>query len=178
DGVASEAATLRLGQDQTRAFLAGVAGSTGSGSAVLIDPSGQLGTIPSARHYKRAIQDIGARSRGLSQLRPVTFRYRRGTPGVRGYGVRAGGGGQGYPELVVRGAKGEVEAVQYHELIPMLLNELQQRQRVLRAQAQQVAELRAQNARLQAVLVRRQGWQEERDAQNAALAARLEQLEA
>ncbi|HEV8717216.1 MAG TPA: hypothetical protein VGX03_30900, partial [Candidatus Binatia bacterium] len=69
---------------------------------------------------------------------------------------------------VVRGAEGAVESVQYHELIAMLLNELQHHQQALTTQAQQVAELKAQNERLQAALVQ----------QNAALAARLERLEA
>ena len=57
--------------------------------------------------------------------------------------------------------------MQYHELIPMLLNEVQHQQQKLDAQGQQLAELKAQNARLEAALVQ----------QNAALAARLEQLE-
>jgi hypothetical protein len=58
-----------------------------------------------------------------------------------------------YPELVTKGADGKVESVQYHELIPMLLNEVQHQQRMLgmqagqlTAQSQQVAELQAQNA--------------------------------
>jgi hypothetical protein len=33
-----------------------------------------------------------------------------------------------YPELVTRTASGEVQTVKYHELIPMLLNELQRLQ--------------------------------------------------
>ena len=41
-----------------------------------------------------------------------------------------------YPELVTRTASGEVQTVKCHELIPMLLNELQRQQREL-------AELRA-----------------------------------
>jgi len=34
-----------------------------------------------------------------------------------------------YPELVTRRSDGTVESVQYHELIAMLLNELQRQQR-------------------------------------------------
>ena len=78
------------------------------------------------------------------------------------------------PELVVKAADGRIESVQYHELIPMLLNEVQHQQqtlsaqsRRLTAQSQQLAELQAQNARLEAAVVQ----------QHAALAARLEQLE-
>jgi len=60
------------------------------------------------------------------------------------------------------------ESVQYHELIPMLLNEVQHQQQALEVQARQLAQLKAQNERLQAALVE----------QNAAFAARLQQLEA
>jgi len=65
-----------------------------------------------------------------------------------------------YPELVTKGADGKVESVQYHELIPMLLNEVQRQQQkldaqaqewaALKAQAQQVTELKARLERLEA----------------------------
>ena len=72
--------------------------------------------------------------------------------------------------------------MQYHELIPMLLNEVQHQQQTLEAQSQQLsaqsqelAELQAQNARLQTALGQRD---EEQRAQTAAMAARIERLEA
>lgn len=80
-----------------------------------------------------------------------------------------------YPELVVRGAKGEVETLQYHGLVPMLLNEVQRQQQKLEAQGQELTELKVQNALLQTALAQRN---EEQRAQHAALTARLEQLEA
>ena len=49
-----------------------------------------------------------------------------------------------------------------------LLNEVQHQQQMLEAQAQQLVQLKAENERLQSELVK----------QNAALAARLQQLEA
>ena len=104
-------------------------------------------------------------------MRPVTFRYKQDPQGQQQYGLIAEEVAKVYPELVTKGADGKIESVQYHELIPMLLNEVQhQHQEIveLKAQAQQVAELKAQNASLQAALIQ----------QNAALAARLEQLEA
>ena len=52
-----------------------------------------------------------------------------------------------YPELLTRGTDGAVLSVQYHELIPMLLNELQR-------QGGELRELEAQNASLAARLVR------------------------
>jgi hypothetical protein len=72
-----------------------------------------------------------------------------------------------YPELVVRGADGTVESVQYHELIPLLLNEMQHQQQELGAQARQLAELKAQNESLRVAL----------EQQKAELAARLARLE-
>jgi hypothetical protein len=34
-----------------------------------------------------------------------------------------------YPDLVVRNEAGEIETVQYHKLVPMLLNEIQRLRR-------------------------------------------------
>src|SRR5262249_11872540 len=111
------------------------------------------------------------------QLRPVTFRYKQDAQGQQQYGLIAEEVAKVYPELVTKGADGKVESVQYHELIPMLLNEVQHQQHEiagLKAQVQQVEELKAQNARLQAALEQRDA---EQRAQTAALAARLDQLE-
>ena len=165
---------MRLGAVQTRTFIAGITGVPVTGSAVVISTTGQLGIVTSSARYKRAIHAMGERSRGLLQLRPVTFRYKQDPQGQRQYGLIAEEVAAVYPELVTRGAKEEVESVQYHELIPMLLNEVQHQQqalgvqaRQLSAQAQQLTELKAQNERLQAAL----------GQQTAAVAARLERLE-
>jgi len=66
-----------------------------------------------------------------------------------------------YPELVTKGADGKVESVQYHELIPMLLNEVQYQQQKLEAQAQEIAELKA-----------RLEWLEQRATRTATAATR------
>src|SRR5207249_7425207 len=154
---------------QTRTFIAGIYSTTlasGSPKAVYINSSGQAGVLASSARYKRDIHEMGESSQGLYQLRPVTFQYKQDPQGQRQYGLIAEEVAKVYPELVVWGAKGEAESVQYHELIPMLLNEVQHQQQEiveLKAQAQQVAELKAQN--------------EEQRTQNAALATRLERLE-
>ena len=54
---------------------------------------------------------------------------------MRQYGLIAEEVATVYPELVTRTATGEVQAVRYQELIPMLVNELQRQQ-------QELAELR------------------------------------
>jgi len=165
-GLTSEANTMHLGQVQTRTFIAGIAGATVSNSApVLIDTStGQLGTLVSSRRYKRAIEPMGAHSHQLLQLRPVIFRYTQDAPGERQYGLIAEEVAQVYPELVTRNAQGQVEAIRYQELTPMLLNEVQRQQQTLGAQQRQIGAQAKELTELQ--------------AQNAALAARLERLEA
>ncbi len=165
-----ESNTTRVGNNAftMRTFIAGIFGTTVSGgTAVFITKDGQLGTRPSAARYKGDIRALGTRSQGLYQLRPVTFRYTHDPEGQRQYGLIAEDVAQVYPELVVRGATGAVEAVQYEELIPLLLNEVQHKR-------QQVAALQAQQARLQAALAQQD---EEQQARIAALAARLEHLE-
>jgi hypothetical protein len=188
---ATESHTLRLGAIQgivcspfppltcgpgpgiARTFIAGIAGATVSNSTtVLINTStGQVGTLSSSARYKRDIQPMGVHSRGLHQLRPVIFRYTQDVQGERQYGLIAEEVAHVYPELVTRGTHGAIEAVRYHEVIPMLLNEVQHQQRHL-------AELQAQNTRLRALTVQLHKRDEVHQAQHAALAARLERLEA
>src|SRR5262249_31901265 len=137
-----------------------------SGATVTINNAGQLGILMSSARYKRDIRDMGERSQGVYHLRPVTFRYKQDSQGQRQYGLIAEDVAQVYPELVVRGAKGEVESVQYHELIPMLLNEVQHQQQKLEAQTQQLTAQAQELAALKA------------QAQDVAeLRARLERLE-
>ena len=110
---------------------------------------------------------MGSQSAKLQQLRPVTFRYTEDAQGAKQYGLIAEEVAVVYPELVNKSEDGQIESVQYHQLIPMLLNELQQPQRRNDQQQQELAELRAQNANLQAAMV-----------QVEVLAARLERVEA
>ena len=175
EGVAGESSTIRIGASQTRTFLAGVRGKTvGGGSAVVINSSGQLGTVVSSARYKQDIQDMGQQSAKLQQLRPVTFHYTADPQGAKQYGLIAEEVAQVYPELVVYGEEGQIESVQYHQLISMLLNEVQHHQQQMEArtqqftrQSQELAELKARNMRSRAAIV-----------QVEALTARLAQVEA
>jgi hypothetical protein len=126
--------------------------------------TGQLGFGVSSVRYKSGIEPIGAHRRRLLQLRPVTFRYTDDTQRERQYGLIAEEVAKVYPELLTRNAAGEVEAVLYHEVIPLLLDEVQQQQGRL-------VLLKAQNARLQAT-------KKQLREQDAAVEARLERLEA
>jgi Chaperone of endosialidase len=174
-GVPTESNTMRIGQTnlQTRTFIAGIRDvNVGANTMpVLINQNGRLGTQGSSARYKRDIETMGTRSQGLLQLRPVTFRYKQDERGKLEYGLIAEEVAEVYPELVTRNDNGEVESVRYHVLIPMLLNELQYQQRQLGAQEEQLSVLKTDNEQLRALVAQ----QQERDA---ALAARLERLEA
>jgi endosialidase-like protein len=133
-----ESATIRIGSTatQTRAFVAGIRGVTTAGAAipVLIDNSGQLGTISSSQRTKEAIEPMGEASRGLGRLRPVTFRYREATADgtrPRQYGLIAEEVAEVYPDLVAYTSDGQPETVLYHVLPALLLNELQELHREL-----------------------------------------------
>jgi hypothetical protein len=123
-----------------------------SGTAVVVDANGQLGITLSSARYKQDIAPMGTRSEKVLDLQPVTFAYKDDAKGTTHYGLIAEEVAAVYPELVTRTATGEVQALRYHELIPMVLNELQR----LRQEFQQgLAALRAlveQRRRAEAVI--------------------------
>ena len=151
--MAAEGATIRIGNQSggaahTATFIAGIRGtSTGVADAiaVLIDSAGQLGTVSSTRRVKEDIGDMGEASAALLQLRPVTFRYRQamadGSKPLQ-YGLIAEEVAEVMPELVVYGADGQPQTVQYHVLPALLLNELQRQQAEVDRQAEELAALR------------------------------------
>jgi Chaperone of endosialidase len=93
--------------------------------------------------YKRDIAPMEHRSDKVLALQPVTFAYRGDTQGVMHYGLIAEEVAAVFPELVTRTASGEAQTVKYHELIPILLNELQRQ--------------RSDLARLEALVEQRRG---------------------
>ncbi len=158
-GVAAESGTIRIGSTgtQTATFVAGVNGVTtgGTGTPVLIDASGQLGTISSSARFKDEIQDMGEATEGLLKLRPVTFRYKTQPEGRTQFGLIGEEVEKVMPELVVCSSSGEVETVLYHEMPAMLLNELQKQQRQineLQEQQRQIEELKLELVALRAII--------------------------
>lgn len=147
-GVAGEAQTIRIGNTsvldpnrQMRAFVGGIYGATiSSGATVLINSSGQIGTVVSSSRFKKDVADMGDASSRLLKLRPVTFRYKTDETQTQQYGLIAEEVAKIYPDLVVRNQGGEIDSVQYHELAPMLLNELQKQHLEIEALRQERAQ--------------------------------------
>jgi hypothetical protein len=141
---ANESNTMRLGGSLTRTFIKGIHGTTtGVNNAipVVIDSLGQLGTVNSSRRFKEDIHDMTDASSRLLKLRPVTFRYTQAySDGSKPqqYGLIAEEVAEVFPQLAVRDADGQVEAVHYETLNVLLLNELQKQQRRIEALEQRL----------------------------------------
>ena len=158
-GVDGENSTTRIGTtaQQTRAFVAGVRGSTtGAANAVtvVIDSNGQLGTVSSSLRYKEDVSEMGDASGRLLDLNPVTFRYKdayeNGDQPLQ-YGLVAEEVAEVFPDLVVFNEEGKPETVKYRLLSSLLLNELQKqdvRLNTLNGQIGEIDELKAQVAEL------------------------------
>ncbi len=157
-GASGDSGVIEIGTPgtQTSFFAAGISGVTVAGAVeVMINSSGQLGTVLSSQRFKEDIQDMGEASSGLLRLRPVTFRYKQpyedGSKPID-YGLIAEEVAQVYPDLAVRGADGQIQTVQYQKLTPMLLNELQKQAEQNRRQSEQIRSLEKRLAALEAVL--------------------------
>jgi hypothetical protein len=109
---------------------------------------GRLGVTVSSECLKTAIAPIGSNSEKLGQLRPVTFHLKTDPYGALQYGLIAEEVAKVYPGLVIRGEKGRINGVRYDELAPMLLNEVQQQQTTIAAQAAQLHDVQQELAEL------------------------------
>ncbi|PYJ77663.1 MAG: hypothetical protein DME69_10090, partial [Verrucomicrobia bacterium] len=126
-GVAGEHETIRIGEQGTQdaTFIAGISGATVTGTAVVVNSSGQLGVAPSSRRFKQNIQTMGDASDILLALRPVTFEYKPDVDpkGVSQFGLVAEEVEKVNPDLVARDDEGKPYTVRYDAVNAMLLNE-------------------------------------------------------
>jgi hypothetical protein len=168
-GAAAESSTIRIGttSTQTKIFIAGIYGTSVTGSAVAVSSTGQLGVTVSSERFKTAIVPMGSDTARLEQLRPVSFRLKSDAKGTRQYGLIAEEVAKVYPELVLRDEKGRIDGVRYDELAPMLLNEVQHQQQKIAAQDQhsaaqdaEISQLKQQLTDIHAVLAKLQSKEE------------------
>jgi hypothetical protein len=110
-----------------------------SGTPVVINSAGQLGTTLSSERYKQDIAPVAPHeSEKVHQLRPVTFHYKMEASGPMQYGLIAEQVAQIYPDLVTRGADGQVLGVRYEALTPLLLKEIQEQHRQIERLERQI----------------------------------------
>ncbi len=164
EGISGDSQTMRLGTEGSpgivgsgilSTYIAGIESKAVTGSAVYITSEGLLGVLISSERFKTDVRPMGAASDGLIKLRPVTFKLKSDKARTTQYGLIAEEVVKVYPELVIRGADGQINGVRYEELAPMLLNEVQQQraqleqQRTLNAlQTQRIAALETEMARM------------------------------
>jgi hypothetical protein len=140
---------LRIQADGT-IDSSGIAGNTSPGVSVvnvlLNTTTNELGIVVSSARFKQDVRDMGAASEPLMALRPVTFRYREdvaaGEDGSQ-YGLIAEEVAEVAPELVIYDNEGRPFTVRYHQLAPMLINELQKQERRDREQQRTIEALRS-----------------------------------
>ena len=165
-GGITESLTIRIGTGQLATYIAGINGQESIGIPVYVDHSGKLGTVNSSRRYKEGIVDMDDESSVLMKLRPVAFYYKAeyDRSHTRQYGLVAEEVEQVAPQLVFDDENGAPQAVRYHLVNAMLLNEVQKQRRLVEEERRLVEQ------------ERREG--EEQRATIARLEARLARLEA
>ena len=154
-GAPNENNTIRIGDNlpsdtgQSACYIGGIYGQLygANGTPCYVDPNGKLSVFFSARRFKTNIADMGATSKAVLALRPVTFHYKpeldkTATPQ---FGWVAEEVAAVNPDLVTRDGKGNLYTVRYEAVNAMLLNEfLKEHRKVQKLEAA----LQAVNARL------------------------------
>jgi hypothetical protein len=95
----------------------------GSAVSVFISPTGQLGTLPSSRRFKKEIKAMDKASESILALKPVTFHYKSDKANTPQFGLIAEEVAEVNPDLIVRDKKGDIYSVRYEAVNAMLLNE-------------------------------------------------------
>ena len=162
----------RIGKSPTTTatFIAGISGkAVANGVGVIVNSSGQLGTILSSARFKTGIKPMDKASEAILALSPVTFRYKQDVEpdGVPQFGLIAEEVEKVNPDLVVRDEDGKVTTVRYEAVNAMLLNEFLKEHRKNEEQQQTIVELKKEIARLGA-------RDEEQAAQIQKVSAQLE----
>jgi hypothetical protein len=160
-GVAGEDFIIRIGESQSATFIAGISGATVTGTAVVVNGSGQLGVAPSSARFKEAIKSMDNASEALFALKPVSFRYKKeiDPQGISQLGLVAEEVEKVNRDLVVRDKDGKPFTVRYDQVNAMLLNEFLKEHRRVEQQhkdfeaalAQQQKQIEALTAGLQKV---------------------------
>ena len=152
-GVAGEAAKIRIGTagTQTAAFIAGIHGVAVTGTAVVVNGSGQLGVAPSSERFKEAIKPMDKASEAILALKPVTFHYKHelDPEGIPHFGLVAEDVEKVNPDLVARDAEGKVFTVRYEAVNAMLLNEFLKEHRRVEEQDHKIGKQEATIAKQQ-----------------------------
>jgi hypothetical protein len=107
-------------------FIGQICGVTPVGNdaaPVVIDSACQLGTVGSARRFKKEIKLMDKASEAILALKPVTFQYKSEETNRPEFGLIAEEVAAVNSDLVIRDKNGEIYTVRYDAVNAMLLNE-------------------------------------------------------
>jgi len=176
-GITDESNTIRIGDGQRQAFVAGIRGATTTNAdaiPVVIDSAGQLGTAGSSRRFKKEIEPMNKTSEAILALKPVTFHYRNDKTGTPQFGLIAEEVAEVNPNLVVHDKNGEIYTVRYDAVNAMLLNEFLKEHKKVEQQQANIAELKSTVARQQKGMEVLTAQLKEQAAQIQNVTARIE----
>ena len=147
DGVTNESGIVRIGDPNfvVACYIAGIVGQTAtSGSPILIDANGKLGTLTSSARFKDDIKAMDKTSESILALKPVTFRYKQeiDPAGSPQFGLVAEDVEKVNPALVARDNQGKPYTVRYDAVNAMLLNEFLKEHRKVQEQEATITELK------------------------------------
>jgi len=164
--------TTRIGDVQTRTFIAGISGIPVVGDAVVVNGNGRLGTATSSARFKKEIKPMDKASEAILALKPVSFQYRSDTKGTPQFGLIAEEVAKVNPDLVTRDRNEEIYSVRYESVNAMLLNEFLKQHKALLEQHRKVEEQQATITQLQSTVAQHQ---KDFDEMVARLTTRLDQ---
>jgi trimeric autotransporter adhesin len=106
-------------------FIGNIVGSTvANANFVLIDTAtGQLGTNPSSKRFKKDIGPMDKTSEAIFSLKPVTFHYKDDTTSTSQFGLIAEEVAKVNPALITVDKEGKPYSVRYDKVDALLLNE-------------------------------------------------------
>lgn len=153
-GVTAESDTIRIGIGQTATFIAGINGTAVTGTAVVVNGSGQLGVPPSSQRFKDEIKPMDKASEAILALKPVTFHYKKeiDPAGMQQFGLVAEDVEKVNPALVVRDKEGKPYGVRYEQVNAMLLNEFLKEHRKVEQQQAAIRRLEGNAAKQEATI--------------------------
>ena len=177
-GIAGESQTIRIGNVQTKTFIAGIHGVTVTGTAVVVNSSGQLGVAPSSQRFKAEIKPMDKASEAILALKPVTFRYKKELDpgGIPQFGLVAEEVEKVNPDLVVRDAEGKVFTVRYEAVNAMLLNEFLKEHRKVEGQDRTVQEQKAAITQLKSAVTKQEATIVQQQKEIEALTTGLQKV--
>ncbi len=114
----------------------GAAGST----TLCRNASNQISTCSSSLRYKKDLQPFSRGLALLSQLKPITFKWKTDNSPDLGFGAEDIAAVE--PLLVTRNDKGEVEGVKYDRITAVLVNAVKEQQEQIKRQQDEIESLK------------------------------------